>query len=194
MFEKNLENQDVQFNSGPSKSSTLAGVFLVLVSIALYMFFIKGFVSEVEVKASDINDKQVKILEMKNKIAEITAAEQKWDVSTEVQRAEVLKSIPVGLNQDEVIQDLVRIAKLNDIELNSVSFGRGSEGKDGIGSLRINSSFEGNYSDLVGFLKEIEENGRLFKVNSINVQVNTFESSSFERISFALNLEAYYQN
>jgi len=194
MFEKNLENQDVQFNSGPSKVSNLLGVFLILLSIAVYMFFLKGFAADVAVKSSDIANKQTKILEMKNKIAEITTAEQKWDVSTEVQRAEVLKSIPVGLNQDEVIEDLVRIAHINDIELNSVSFGRGSEGKDGIGSLRINSSFEGNYSDLVGFLKEIEENGRLFKVNSINVQVNTFESSNFDRISFALNLEAYYQN
>lgn len=192
MFEQN-QNQEVEFNSGPSKVSTLIGVFLVLLSIATYVFFVSGLANGVDEKRAEIEDKTVKIAQMKKQVEDLKVAEEKWNVSTEVQRAEVLKSIPVDLNQDQVIEDLVKIAKSNDIELNSVSFGKGAEGKDGIGSLRINSSFEGNYADLVNFLEAIEQNGRLFKVNTINVQVNTFEVSSFERISFALNLEAYYQ-
>ena len=193
MFEQN-ENQEVEFKSGPSKVSTLVGVFLVILSIAAYVFFVRGLSTGVAEKRDEIADKTVKIEQMKQKVEDLKVAEKQWDVSTEVQRAEVLKSIPVGLNQDQVIEDLVKIAKANDIELNSVSFGKSTKGKDDIGSLRVNSSFEGNYADLVNFLEAIEQNGRLFKVNTVNVQVNTFEVSSFERISFALNLEAFYQN
>ena len=43
------------------------------------------------------------------------------------------------------------------------------------------------------FLEGIENNGRLFKVNSINVQLSTLDLLGFERATFTLTMEAFYQ-
>ena len=77
---------------------------------------------------------------------------------------EISQKIPLGINQDEMIRDLINIAKNNDIEITSISFSKGMSANPEIGTLKINSGFEGNYSDLLNFLKSIEQNSRFLNV------------------------------
>ena len=89
---------------------------------------------------------------------------------------------------------LLRGLKNYDIELHSISFGKGQVNEQGVASLRISASFEGNYLDLTDFLEGLEQNARLFIVDSISVQVSQAEISNIERANFSLTIEAFFQN
>jgi Tfp pilus assembly protein PilO len=191
MLDKKTEN-DTNFQSS-SKKGPLIGVFLILLSLAGYVFYTKSLASQVSVVSADITAKTDQIALIKGQIEEFDRAEEEYGVSTEVQRSESLKSVPAQMNQDEVIRDIVNISDSYDIELKSLSFGEGASDQEGIGVLSVNSSFEGNYNDLVSFLEGIEQNPRLFKVKTINVQINQLDVLDILRATFSLTMEAYYQ-
>lgn len=188
-FEKN----DGTGSYGPSKKSALIGVFLVLIAVTGYVFFSKSLAENVSVIKADVTAKAGRVEELKTSIQEYDKAEEDLQVGTEVQRLESLKSIPLDMDQDEVIRDLIDIADSYDIGLKSLSFGKGSVNKEGVKTLSVNSSFEGNYNDLLGFLEGIEQNGRLFRVGSISVQINKVELSDVVRVTFSLSMEAFFQ-
>ncbi len=176
-----------------SKMSHMIGVLLILVSVAAYVFYSQGLSAEVDTFKTDLSSKNLQIEEMKTQVESYQAAESELDVSTEVQRQESLKAIPVEMAQDEVIRDLVEVTDVYDIGLRSLSFGKGGASEDGVKSLKINSSFEGNYGDLISFLRGIEQNQRIFRVNSISVQLNELNVLDLKRVTFSLSMEAFYQ-
>lgn len=104
-----------------------------------------------------------------------------------------LAAVPKGLNQDEVIRNLIEVADNYDIDLNAINFARANTNFDGVGLLKINASFEGNYSDLIDFLSGLEDSERLFKVNSINVQIADTSISGLSRANFSLAIDTFYQ-
>lgn len=185
-------NPEIEFQ-GNGKTSTLVGVALILAAISFYVFYLSGVSGGIDATKTDLEAKQSELSATKTQLEEFQKAENELNVSTEVQRSEVSKSIPLGLNQDELIKDVIEISEVNDITLNSLSFGKGGLNEDGVGSVRINASFEGNYTDLVSFLESIEENSRFLKVNSINVQLGKLEVSDSVRATFSLAMEAFYQ-
>lgn len=191
MIGDNKQNE-IEIKS-PSKSGTLIGVFLILVSIAGYTFFTSGLSEEVSAARLDFDTKSDQVVKLEVEINELETAKDELDLTSGVKIFEVTKSIPPNIDQDEVIRDILEIADTNKVTMNSLSFGKGGTDKEAIGSLRINSSFEGNYNDLVNFLKSIEQNGRLFVVNSISVQLNNVGITGIQRANFSLSMEAFYQ-
>jgi len=179
---------------GLRRALSLIGLVLMIGSVAMYAFYIRPLWDGYDQLKADVTSKQERISELKAQINSFKSAEEKMDVTTDVQKLKFLNSIPVGLNQDKVIEDLVKIAEGHDIELRSVSFGLTEGYRENIGALRINASFEGDYADLINFLQGIEENPRLFKVTSINVQVSQFEDVDIKKVTFSLAVDAFYQN
>lgn len=171
----------------------IVGSLLIILTVAAYVFYVRPFSASVDVLKADIAAKEEEVKTLAAKVQQYEAATKELGLSNEVERFEVTNSIPAGVRQDEVIRDLIDIAELNKISLSSLSFGKGKTQKEGISSLRISSSFSGSYEDLLDFLKSIEQNARLLRINSINVQLTKLDVLALERATFSLSLEAFFQ-
>lgn len=180
--------------TGPSKKSSFFGALFIVVALAAYVLFIRPISERVDALEADTQKKSTELEEINTKIKDFKNFESDLKLSTEVQRLEVLKAVPTEMNQDEVIEDIIEIAKTYDIELNSISFSRGGTNKEAVKSLVVNASFLGNYLDLIDFLEGLEQNARVLKVNSINVQISKLDISKIERASFSLSIETFFQN
>lgn len=179
--------------STQSRSLPLVGAFMILISVVALVFFVRPIGKQVdELKASVIGKTQ-ELDAMKTQVAEMESAEKTYGLTSELQRMEMIRSIPVGVKQDEAISDLVTLAKENDIDLTSIGFGKGMTDKQKIGSLQISAGFDGTYEDLIEFLKDLEQNKRMFKVNSISVQLVNTDVIGFKRAIFSLAMETFYQ-
>lgn len=187
-----MNEQEIRFAEKSNKSS-LIGVLLILVAIAGYTFLIRPASTDLDNLRAAVATKSAKVDELKTKLDNLDQAEQDLQLTSEVQRQESLKAIPVNMNEDQVIKDVIQIAKDNNVVLHSISFAKGSSSKEGIGSLRISSTFEGNYQDLTNFLQGLEQNGRIFRVDSISVQINKLEISTVETANFSLSIDTYFQ-
>ncbi len=187
-----MNEQEIRFADNSNKTS-LIGVLLIVLAIAAFTFVIRPISSQLDVFKTDVTAKNTTLDGLKTKLENLNKSEQELELTSEVKRQESLKAVPIGMKEDEVIKDIIQIAKQNNVTLNSISFAKGSGAKEGIGSLRISSTFEGNYQDLTGFLQGLEQNGRTFRVDSVNVQVNKLEISDVERASFSLSIDTYFQ-
>ena len=183
---------DIEIKSA-SKMGSIVGAFFVLVSVVVFTFLARPISSEVSVLKADTLIQKETVDSIKAQIMDLEEAEQELGITTEVKKSQAKGSIPPSMNQDDVIRDVIEISEENDIELRSIGFGKGSSDKEGISTLSINASFEGNYSDLTLFLKGIEGNQRLFRVNSINVQINKIEVINISRATFSISMDAFYQ-
>lgn len=178
--------------STKSKTEALIGVLLVLAAVVVYVFFVNNVSNDLSVAKADLTSKESQLASLETQNDAYRKAEADLDL-TDVKRRDILKAVPIGLNQDEVIRNLVEIADTHDVELNSLSFSKGSSGAEGVGTLRISSSFEGNYSDLIDFLEGLEENARTMQISSVSVQVNTLDVSDVKRATFSLSMDTFYQ-
>ena len=188
-----IETPKVQVRESGSSKKPLIGVLLVILAVAGYVFYSRPLAGDVDELKADVMAAETELEGLNAELETLERAKEALGLSNEVEAFAVKKQIPAGVEQDEVIRDVREIAELHEISLKSLSFGKGSTNQQGVGSLRISSSFEGNYADLVDFLEGIENNGRLFKVNSINVQLSTLDLLGFERATFTLTMEAFYQ-
>lgn len=179
--------------STESKSMSLIGAFLILLSVTAFVFFVKPLGKQVDDLQVSVIGKTQELDVSDKKIAEMKSAEEAYGLTSELQRMEMIRSIPVGLKQDEAIQDLVTLAKENNIDLTSIGFGKGMTDKEKIGSLQVNAGFDGTYEDLIAFLKDLEQNKRMIKVNSISVQLVDTDVVGFKRAIFSLAMETFYQ-
>lgn len=178
---------------GLRKILSIVGLVLLVASIGTYIFYTRSLTNEYADVSKVLADKEKEITDIQAQIKTLKDSEQKMDITTEVQKTSLLKAIPVGMKQDNVIEDLIKIAQEDGVTLSSVSFGKSDPQKDSVGSLKINAGFQGDYGDLIHFLKGIEDNARLFKVTTINVQVSDVSGQDLKRVTFSLSIEAYYQ-
>lgn len=190
MNENNLD--EIKFKN-PSKIAPLFGIFFILLSLAMYTFFTRPLGASIALDEGEFNSQEMRLDELQVDLLELKNAQSELELSTEVQRMEILKAVPFGIQQDEVIDDIVEISDKYKIALNSVSFGRSSSPEDGIGALRVNASFEGDFSDLTDFLEGLERNARFFKISTISVQLSSFELASFQRANFSLSMDVFFQ-
>lgn len=190
-----MDSSEEDYSKGEKirKILSAVGALFIIVSVVFYFLFTTQLKERFDSAKADVTSKEVKLSELNTKIDEYKAAEEKMGVETEVQKVSLINSIPVGVNQDKVIEDLYKIAKANEVDLKSLSFGVSDGVYGNVGALRINSSFEGNYSDLINFLEGIEDNLRLFKVSSVNVQIGEGEEGESKRVTFSLTIDAFYQ-
>jgi len=192
MLEEN-KGAEIKFKKHSNKK-TMIGVFLVLASIAGYVFFTSGIAADVDTLKADVATKTVELDSVKSQVDQMEEAQEVLDLSTEVKRLDSLKAIPVNMDQDDVLRDIVDIADDNEIELTTIGFGNGVNSDNNVGVLRVNAGFQGDYGDLTNFLEGLEQNARLFRVDSINVQVDDLDISSIKKVVFSLSMEAYFQN
>lgn len=192
MLQETIKKGTLDFER-PAVKGTIFGVLLIVITIVGYVFFIKPMVEGVSVAKADLLAKKSQIEQLKTQVDIYARAEKEFELSTEVKRLESLKAVPLDSDQDEVIRDVVEIATANDVVLNSISFSQGEARKSAVGSLRVSASFEGNYGDLVNFLEGLEQNARLFRVDSINVQLRDVEIAGVRRANFALTFETFFQ-
>jgi Tfp pilus assembly protein PilO len=185
-FDPNVENKTRQILS-------IVGVVLLIGSVAFFAFFLRPLWNDHGEMQSEIDGKELQVSTIQTKIDEYKESERKMDLGSEVQKRTLLNSIPVGVNQDEIIEDLVDIAADNNIEFHSVSFGLSDGVYEDVGALRISASFQGGYGDLIHFLKGLESNARLIKVTAINVQVEHIEDVNVNKVTFSLTMDSYYQ-
>ncbi|MFA5820621.1 MAG: type 4a pilus biogenesis protein PilO [Candidatus Gracilibacteria bacterium] len=178
--------------SAPSRAGTLVGVLMVIAAIVGYAFLLQPQADNLASLKADVASKSSQVEELKQKINSFKTAEQTLNLDSQVKKFEILKAVPADVQQDQVIRDLIAIANSYEITLHSLSFSKGVSEQKGVGTLRINSSFEGNYSDLTNFLEGIEKNGRLFRVSSISVQVNNLEATNVQRATFSLSVDSFY--
>lgn len=191
MLEEN-QGKEIQVRND-SKKTSMVGVLLILIAVGLYVFYSGALSNKLDITKADVLTKSSEFENLKSQLAALSSAEEELSLTTEVERIESLKAIPVQLEQDEVIRDLMEIAKNHDINLHSISFGKSGSGADGVSTLIISASFEGNYADLTEFLEGIEQNARLFKVKTISVQLSRLDISDIERANFSLTIESFYQ-
>ena len=191
MLEQNVQDQQI-YVEGNSNKGSIVGIFLIILVVFGYVFYTKGIASEVSQMNADITSKNLQIEESKAKVAEMTKAEEELDLSSEVKKTELLKSVPKDIAQDQIIRDIIDTSKIHDIKLNSIGFGKGASSKEGVGSLRINASFEGSYNDLVSFLESLEQNARVLIVDSISVQLGKTDLLDSTRATFSLSMQAFY--
>lgn len=193
MLTQTDKDQEIRL-TGTSKKSSFVGALLIVVALAAYILFLRPISERVDVLQANVEAKSVELKDIDGQIADFKGFESDLKLTTEVQRLEVLKAVPTEMNQDEVIQDIIKIAETYDIELSSISFSKGNTSKDAVKSLVVNASFLGNYLDLIDFLEGVEQNARVLKVNSINVQISKLDVSKLERASFSLSIETFFQN
>jgi len=191
MLEQNVQGQPI-YVEGSSNKGALVGIFLILLVVFGYVFYTRGVASNVSQMNADITSKNLQIEASKAKVAEMTKAEKELDLSSEVKKTELLKSVPKDIAQDQMIRDIIDTSRLHDIKLNSIGFGKGASSKEGVGSLRINASFEGSYNDLVSFLESLEQNARVLIVDSISVQLGKTDLLDSTRATFSLSMQAFY--
>lgn len=188
------QNPDKEIELRPdSRKTQLFGLLLLVFAVVGYVVFLRPLSTQIDIVKTDLVTKTGQVDVLKLQIDEFEKSEKELELSTEVQRLEILKAVPTELDQDGVIRDIVEIAETYDIELKSISFGKGGTKHDGVGALRISASFEGNYTDLTDFLEGLEQNARLFKVDSISVQINKLDITDIERANFALTIESFFQ-
>lgn len=176
-----------------SNKSNLVAAIIVLFVLVGYAFFVRPLASDVAAMRDVLANAQNDLDELEGQVALFDGAQKKLNLSTEVERLEILKSVPVGVNQDGVIKDLIKMVENNDIQLSSLSFGKSSSARNGVGVLRINASFQGNFNDLTDFLTDIEQNARMLQVRTINVQIGQALLEGLKRVNFSLAMDAFYQ-
>lgn len=176
-----------------SASGGMFGILLVILSIALYVLYSAGISEENSLMKAEIQTKNEEIDVFVGESVEIDSAKAALGLTSTVNQITSIAAVPANLNQDEIIRTVIEVAGSFDIELNSISFSRRNSEIDGVSILSINSSFEGSYVDLIDFLEGLEENDRLFKVDTINVQIARVGISDLERANFSLTIDTFYQ-
>ena len=179
-------------NNGSSKGG-MFGVLLLILTIVFYVFYIQPLGEENSLIKAELEEKNAELSVFELESDEIDSAKEALDLTTTVDQITSIAAVPADLSQDEIIRTVIEIAQSFDIELNSISFARSSSEINGVATLGINSSFEGSYIDLIDFLEGLEDHDRLFKVNSINVQIARVGLSDLERANFSLTIDTFYQ-
>jgi len=185
-------NSEIAIKKDP-RLMPLIGVILIFVAVLFFTFFVRPFHQAVATVQDETVLKMQELDNLKAKVADMETAEKKLGVNSELQKLEMLRSIPIGVSQDKAIEDIVQLAKDHNITLNSIGFSKGITSKSKIGILQVSSGFEGTYDDLVEFLKAIEQNKRMFRVNSISVQLTNTDMVGVKRAIFSLSMDTFYQ-
>lgn len=176
-----------------SGKSGFVGIFFVLLAVVLYVFLGRGFASNRAEVQANFDLKSQELEKLRNQEVEIDRAKDELKLTSTVEQFTSLAAVPAGLNQDEVIRNVIEVADSYDISLNAINFSRSNSNLEGIGVLKINASFEANYGDLIDFLQGLEDSERLFKVSSINVQISDTGISGLSKANFSLSIDTFYQ-
>lgn len=164
-----------------------------LVSIVLLLFMILGgvfFVSPMRDNVASLTVQQeaasTELQGLQSQYEELAALAAKVSES-EATKNKLLASVPVGMAQDKILDELTKITADLKIDMNSISFGKSSD-KDFGNYLNISANFKGTYAQLISFLQKVENAERLMRITTLSVQLTSTTDAVF-----TMGLEAYYQ-
>jgi Tfp pilus assembly protein PilO len=170
------------------KNSLLASV-LLLVSLLVTIFYLQpliGHDSELDVTVGQAQD-TLDIATQKLEAAK--QAKDHFDHMTELDKQKMLLQIPTSLTQQNIIDDLSRIAALNNLGLVSITFAKNTT-QDSLKKISVVANLSGlsqSYQTLLTLLQSVERNNRLLVVKNLSA---TMSSS---RNDYSLTMEAYYK-
>src|SRR3989338_6582723 len=107
-----------------SSSSLLAAGFLIL-AVIVAVFIWQPVRTQVSALSDELNSQNTQFSELQNELAHLQSVEAALPVA-DTERARILKTVPVGFNQDNLVNDLDALAKRVDIDLNAMSFSQPS--------------------------------------------------------------------
>ncbi len=171
---------------------TIVSFVLIFASIALYVFVYQVISKNTNLIEAQVFDLKNKNLQTQSSLSLLEVQKNELNLSSEVAMNNLRNSIPIEMQQDMVIRDLISISDTNKVSLNSISFGKGGESAEGVFVLRVNAGFEGGFNDLIRFLEGLETNSRKFTVNSISVQLASLTVGGVRRANFSLAMETYF--
>lgn len=171
---------------------TIIGLIMILVSVLLYVFIYQPISGSNGLLAVDVADLNSKILQSQNNLSMLEEQKDELDLTTDTAMFSLKNAIPLEMQQDMVIRDLISVSDANKISLNSISFGKGGVGEEGVAVLRVVAGFEGGFTDLIRFLEGLESNKRKFTVNSVSVQLASLTVGGIRKANFSLAMETYF--
>ncbi len=173
------------------RKNALINLVLTVILLAVLFGWTMPVQGEISSEREDLNARIAEKTDLQERLNELKGAEGDLSGATEIQRSRVLDTIPLRMEQDELIKQLYEIADDHQVTINSVSFGIPINSQDGIKTSTVNLSLSAEKQDLLTFLADIETNTRKLVVNSITVQYGEVEG--IERINFNLSMETYFQ-
>lgn len=188
-------NNPLEESGTSQKVQKFLSLLFLLLALLGYLFYIKPAGVALAEKDLKYNELTAQEATLSAHLAELDEASKKLELDSEVKAQKVANAIPQKLEQDNLLLNMVEIAKKNDIQFQSISFSVSDAGEDvDVKKVGISASFEGNYGDLVNFLKSIEANGRKIVVENISVQLAGEPIQGVERVNFALSMAAFFRN
>lgn len=112
------------------------------------------------------------------------------DVS-EVEQKELAMAIPVSIEQDAIINDLSRIAKMADVSFNGLTFSL--DKRDELNAVNISAGFQGPGPNIIRFLKFIESNRRTFVIKDASVS-HVETGGGIDLVTLQITIQAFYRN
>lgn len=164
-------------------------IFLVMIAGALMLFFIHHqFVSLTEARQEaaalkeDLSQTNVQIHSL------VKLQNQAIDLQEQIDKlAQVMPGEPL---EDLLIRDLQTKASSHDLQLVQVSFDQYASQKDYV-EMPFNMTLEGQYLDLIYFLKDLQRGPRAVQVRGINI---TKVDPDLPLIKIAISACTFYTN
>lgn len=168
------------------KGSQFVSLFLLALLLFGGLFILNPLREGSKVAKEKVEERsnQLQILQSEFDVLNVLADEISL---SSAKKETLLKAVPVGHKQDELLLELSKLTKEYNFSVNAINFAQSMDVNLGK-VMTITSNFEGSYADLISFLQKLENAERLFQVRSISVQL-----TSSTDVVFNLNIEAYYQ-
>ena len=172
----------------------LIAVLIFLVALVAGILYVNPLWSDVTSLAMGRDDQASQRDQLNKKLNDLQALQQSLNLQTEVSRKTNLDAIPVGFDEDLLINDINALADESRMLINGINFGTPDDVKYGeVGKISVNVNMSGDEGDLLTFLRKIESDSRKILVKSISVQNVEGEDTKIKRVNFNLNMETYFQ-
>lgn len=166
--------------------SQLISIVLLFLIIVGTLVFILPLREKLAVLKSTREGLQADLLALQTEYDALEALAAEVSTS-ETTRETLLRAVPIGFSQDDLILDLSEMANGLDFILNAVNFSNVVSENYGK-TLEISINLSGPYEEMILFLQKLESAERLLHITGINIQ-----RTSDTDVAFNLKLEAYYQ-
>ncbi len=173
---------------------TLLALLIFLLVLVAGVVYVNPLWSEVTSLAKGRDDQVAQRDQLQKKLTDLQLVQQNLNLQTEVSRETNLNAIPVGFEQDKLIEDINARADQANVLINGISFGQPTEVQPGeVGRVSVSTNLSADEGDLITFLKLIESASRKMLVKTITVQNVESEDLPVKRVNFNISLETYYQ-
>ncbi len=137
---------------------------------------------------SQIVSQQLKVDQKEKMVAQL-------ETSNEDRQALFTKHfIPLSVGFAKVLPQLDQLAQKTGVKKSDVDYGREQTAEHGLFSVKIKIPVQGSYSNIVNFIKELENSATTYIITSIDVRSsgeNAFQPTA-GNISLSFGLETYF--